>query len=195
MGLSIAEPDNPAVVLDDIKESCSIHTSNEDHDDELNRLSAIATELIEKACLRCFITRTLTLTLDRFPLSGCILVPRPPLSSVTSISYIDTDGDSQVWSSSKYIVGTNSHPGKITPAVNESFPTTQSRIEAVTITYDAGYGTTAKSVPKGIRQAIILAVKNWFEELTPEGDLPSGCHSLIKAYHAGVNGELYGVAS
>ena len=185
MGLSVPEPSNPAVSLAHIKAAVEIHTSNTDHDAELTRLELRATEILERKCLRNFTNRTLVLTLDSFPRDEVLCLPRPPLVSVTSVGYIDSNGDSQTWSSSLYHVGAASEPGKITPISSETWPTTDDRIEAVTITYVAGFGADESTVPNGIQQAIILCVKHWFEETTPEGQIPAGAMSLIDGYSHG----------
>lgn len=196
MGLSVPTTSTMAVSLAEIKAGLSIHSSNTDHDTELTSLEARASQILERHCNRAFIRRgSFVLTLDRFPDSNVIMVPRPPLVQVDSITYLDTDGNSQTWDSSKYYVGAASTPAKITPAINESWPTTQVRIEAVTITYTAGYGTTYESVPAPIRQALILCIRSWFERHDPAGTIPAGAMSLLQQYHPGVLGELYGVAS
>ncbi len=185
MGLSVPDPTNPSVSLAHIKAALSLHTSNTDHDDELTRMELVATEVLERKCIRNFTNRTLVWTLDKFPSSEFIYVPRPPLVSVTSVAYVDQNGSNQTWDASKYQAGTNSQPGKISPIQSETWPVTDNRIEAVAITFVAGYGADESTVPKGIKQAILLCVRSWFEELLPEGEIPAGAMSLIEGYFHG----------
>lgn len=168
----------------EIKRSLKIPTSNTDHDQDLVDLAVTAITMLERACGRLFLTRTVTWKFDEFPLEDCLEVPLPPFISVTSIAYIDTDGVEQTWDSSKYLVSTST-PGRIEPIESESWPTTKNRVDAVTITFSAGYGATESTIPAGIRQAIKTCVKYWFEEATPEGEIPSGAMSLIDGFKHG----------
>jgi uncharacterized phiE125 gp8 family phage protein len=117
---------------------------------------------IEGAFALRLIQSTWDLKLDRFPCEE-IVFPYSPLSSVTSISYIDTSGTTQTWSSAEYIVDSSSKPGRITPAYGYTFPSTQSRINAVTIRHVMGYGTGPSSIPENIKLAMWLLIGHWHE--------------------------------
>ncbi len=105
---------------------------------------------------RCLITQVWKLTLPWFPPE--IVVPLPPLQSVDQIVYIDDDGNEQTLDSSGYAVyGTD--PATIKPAHGTSFPSTRlTHLEAVSITFTAGYGDSMADVPQPIRQAIAMDV-------------------------------------
>ena len=106
---------------------------------------------------RAFLNQTYVLRLTSFPW-GPILLPRPPLSSVTSVTYIDTAGDSQTWSSSLYTVETPSGEralhATIRPISGGVYPATQRVVDAVTITFVAGYGAASSSLPESIRRGV-----------------------------------------
>ncbi len=99
-----------------------------------------------------------------------IIVPRPPLITLTpdatyttlGISYVDGNGATQTLSSALYQVDARSEPGRIVPAYGQSWPSTREQLNAVTITYRAGY-TDADAVPKRIKQAIGLLAAHWYE--------------------------------
>jgi len=131
-----------------------------DENDLLDSLIISARQWAEEFTRRAFTTRTCTLRLDRFPAE--IILPRPPLSSVTSITYVDVNGDSQTLDSSAYQVVTYEEPARIVTAYGESWPSTRSVPEAVTVTYVAGYGD-ASAVPDTIKNALKLLVSHWFE--------------------------------
>lgn len=124
------------------------------NDDDEWALGAIkaARELAEKAQQRQLMTATWRLTLDQFP-SWEIRLPFPPLQSVSSITYVDMAGTTQTLGTSLYQVSTASEPGCITPAYSQIWPTTRDQMDAVTITYVAGY-TSAALVPWKTRFAI-----------------------------------------
>lgn len=92
--------------------------------------------------------------LDRFP-PWEISVPKPTLQSVTSITYVDTDGATQTLPPSAYLVDSKSEPGRITPAYGLVWPTTRWQTGAVTIRFVAGYADSA-SVPACIKQWMLV---------------------------------------
>ena len=115
---------------------------------------------------RTFIDTTWVWKPDGFPASSAtaMRVPRPPLSSVTSIEYVDSDGATQTWTAGLYQTSTAHVPGLIKPAYGQSWPTTRvGELEPVTITYDAGYGAEASSVPRTIRALILRFVTHWYQ--------------------------------
>lgn len=91
-----------------------------------------------------------------------------PLASVQSVTYYDTDGNLQTFSSpgEAYFVDTRTEPGRIVLNTDYDWPDTQLRPGAVIIAFTAGYGTPSQ-VPAGIRIAIRMMVTNWFLNRTP----------------------------
>lgn len=141
-----------------------IPSSNTTADPEISSLIKAARIYCETVTGRAFITRTLVYKLDAFP--SCeseIRLPRPNLLSVASVQYIDTNGDTQTFSSSDYSVDTASLPGRIILGYGESWPSTRSQPNAVTITYTAGYGPARSDVPETIKAAIKLKLADLYE--------------------------------
>lgn len=122
---------------------------------------------------RTFVNTTYSLRLDQFPsatwrsnsqYSNAISLPRPPLSSVTSIAYLDTAGASQTLTvTTDYVAYSVHEPGIITPAYGTSWPSTYPVPQAVTIAYVGGYGSAATNVPMQIRQAVLIIVGEMYQ--------------------------------
>jgi uncharacterized phiE125 gp8 family phage protein len=111
-----------------------------------------------------FLTETQVDYLDEFPVE--INPVWFPLVSVTSIAYLDINGDSQTLDSSVYQVDANQKlgPGRIRLAYNQSWPSQRGGdLNAVTITYKAGYGDTADDVPGHIKQGILMLIGSLYE--------------------------------
>lgn len=140
----------------------------DDQDSIIDSYIKAATAEAQRIVRRQFCSATLRLTLDGFcdPTHSdgwVIWIPQPPLLSVSSITYIDVDGNSTTLGSSLYIVDAVTQPGRVTPAIGETWPDTQSgRINSVSITFLAGYGS-ASAVPENIRVAIIQMAATWYE--------------------------------
>lgn len=163
-----------------------------DEMDTVNALIRAATDHVERFTHRALMTQTLVLKLDEWP-TLCdspyfIELPRPPLQSVTSITYLDADNVSQTWASTNYTVDTNRTPGRVALAYNKSLPDTLSGVaNAITVTYVAGYATRA-AVPESIKLAIRLLIGHWFENRedsvtgTIQGPIERGVSSLLWPY-------------
>lgn len=149
----------------------------------IDTLVKTARILIENEVGRAFINQTITLKIDRFPRDNKpIYLPQPPLSSVTSISYLDTDGNSQTFASSKYIVDTIMEPGRISLAYEQTWPQTRSIENAVTIVYVAGYGVATTDVPETVIHAIKLIIDDWYNNRGSESEFPKSAVALISNF-------------
>ena len=132
-----------------------------------------ARQLVENDSHRALVNRTVTCQLDRFPAGRDVLwLPKPPLVSVASITYVDTAGASTTMASTDYVVDTRSMPGRVQPRYGSVWPSAQQRLGAVTLTYTAGYGAASTDVPETDRQAIRMLVGHWYEHREAVGDVP-----------------------
>lgn len=159
----VTAPTIEPITLDQAKAQLRLRGVS-DEDAFVRDLIGPAREYCETITRRQFLTATWTATLDEFPRGKdpIRLVGKAPLQSVSSISYIDTAGDTQVWSSSKYIVSTpRDLPGRIRLAFNETYPSTRCEPEAVTITFIAG-ATAANLVPSVVGQAMKVLITEWY---------------------------------
>lgn len=168
-------------------------------DDYLTALISAARQHVEEKLGRALITQTWRLVLDRFPCAetdpetgfwrdGRITLPRPRLISVSSITYVDTDGATQTLDPTLYQVDSYSDPGRISPAFDEDWPLTREQMNAVTITYTAGYGASASYLPTSILHAMKLLIGHWYEnrEATLVGTIvaetPMAVDALLNPY-------------
>ena len=74
-----------------------------------------------------------------------------------------TPGTQVVLSAQDYVVDAASEPGWVVPAIGTRFPETQG-INAVVVTYVAGYGASATDVPPPIRQWVLLAIGDLYDQ-------------------------------
>lgn len=139
-----------------------------DRDDELTSALAAAVEEAQAYAWRQFCPATYELALPAF-YAETIELPRPPLLSVESITYLDGNRVRQTLDAATYEVeaGGSEH-GRIYPAYGQSWPTTACHRRAVVITFRAGYGPPEK-VPAQVREALQLLVEVAFEHRTEGG--------------------------
>ncbi len=112
---------------------------------------------------RAYITQTWELWLDGFPNTNYIDIPLPPLQSLT-INYYDVDDTEALFASSNYFVDTKTEPGRVVLSDGEVWPSTTLRpANGVKIEFIAGYGAAGSDVPEDVKQAMLLALGNWYE--------------------------------
>lgn len=145
---------------------CRVDVS--DDDTIFTDIITAARVYVENFTRRQLITATWALYLDQFykPLK----LPYPPLQSISSITYVDTAGTTQTLAASQYQVDAKTQPGRLTEAYGVTWPSTRDdTYNAVTITYVAGYGTAATSVPLPIKQAMRILIASMYETMRTTG--------------------------
>lgn len=179
-----------------------------DTDDEQTRVQDVlfpaVTDWCEGVTGRQFITATWTAWWPSFT-AACgyarrhgfpadtILMPRPPLVSVTWVKYYDTNNAIQTWASSNYTVtaspaGAKGGPGWVRPVAGTVYPSSYTRPDAVEIKFVAGYGSAYTDVPGGLRHAMLLMLGELFErrEIAIAGTIiqqvPMGALQIAQGY-------------
>lgn len=162
MGLALyTAPVIEPVTLNEAKAHLRVDHNNEDA--LVTSLIKAAREYAEMFTNRALISQVWEMTLDYFPACNVIELPKPPLQSVSSITYVDTNGDTQTWNSSNYQSDNTTVFGRITPAYGVEWPSTQSVVNAVTIRFLAGYGDDVTEVPQSIRQGILMVISDLYD--------------------------------
>ena len=118
---------------------------------------------------RALVTQKWELLLDTFPCASTIAIPLPPLRTVESITYVDSDGATQTLATSVYAVDTASEPGVVSLKYAQVWPATRCERNAVSIQFTAGYGAAAV-VPERLKSAIKLMVGDLFANREASGD-------------------------
>lgn len=137
-------------------------------DAETARWITAARREAERISLRAFVSQTWRLLLDSFPCEGEIELPLPPLSSVTAITYLDENGDSQTVDADTYVVDASGAKGRVYLKYGESWPTTYCQPNAVQIEFVAGYGEPA-DVPEDFKSWILLNIGDRNENRESQG--------------------------
>ena len=128
-------------------------------------LISSAREVAESVLGRALVNRTYDLKCDGFPSAWSM--PMAPLSSVTSITYSDTNGTSQTLAADQYqVISGGGTPGcdagRIVPAYGVTWPATRGTPEDVVVRFVAGYGAAASSVPSIFNHAIKIMIEDFY---------------------------------
>lgn len=154
-----AQPAIEPVTLDEAKRH--LRETDADNDALIVAYIAAARQHAEDFLGRALISRTYDYKLDDgWPCE--IALPRPPLVSVTSVTYVDVNGATQTLSPSLYQVVAGMICGQIVPAYLAIWPLVRCQPDAITVRYVAGYGTTTADVPDAIRMAILMLVGHFY---------------------------------
>lgn len=188
----VTPPSDDPISLAEVKAHCRI--SIDDDDGLLAGYILAARQHLEGETRRAFLTQTWDLTLDccwpRERIGGQlkrrIVLPRPPVQSVTSIKYIDTNGVEQTLAADQYkLAKSGTGEWLIEPAYGVTWPSVRNEMAAITVRFVAGYGgATTGNLPEPLRQAMLLLVGHFNEnrEAVAAGDfteLPLAVSSLV----------------
>jgi len=181
----VTAPTVEPVTVTDIKSHLRIDTA--DDDTLLGVYITVARKWCEKFQNRAYITQTWNLILDDFPDGDVIEIPLPPLQSVSSITYYDTDDTAYTFSTDNYMVDTDSEPGRVVLKYAKTWPSITLRpANAVVIQFIAGYGGAASDVPEHIIHAIKMLVGHLYEnrentDIRNIVEVPFGVKALLWA--------------
>lgn len=141
-------------------------------DGYVDRLLRTARRRGERKTGRAWMPQTIELRRDTFPCGRApLLLERPPLIEVLEIVYVATDGTETVLDPADYIVsgsGRENRKARIAPAYNTIWPATRCEIDAVTITYRAGYVTGGSpeeaDVPDDLVHGMLMVVGELYKQ-------------------------------
>jgi uncharacterized phiE125 gp8 family phage protein len=152
------------VTLYEAKTHCRLDYEESEENSLIETLITAARQQVEALTNRALITQTLQLVLDAWP-DGAIELPRPPVVTVTSVTYADYLGvPATLSAATDYYLDDESEPALVALRHGKSWPRIALRSSgAIVVEYTAGYGATAASVPRSIVQAMLLLIGYWYE--------------------------------
>jgi len=138
-------------------------------DNLISGMVVAARQWVETYTRRALVTQTWDFRYESFmDTRQPLILPKAPLQSVTSITYLDEDGVSQTLASSNYSVrtlsGATAGRGYIELNDDVSLPSLYTdALAPVTVRAVCGYGAAA-AVPDGIKMAIYLMLGDLYEQ-------------------------------
>jgi uncharacterized phiE125 gp8 family phage protein len=177
-----------------VKNHLRIEHDDDGHNGRIDDLIKATREYAENYTGRSLCNRTYDYWIDRWPSGDAIELPRPPLVSVTSISYTKWDGSSaSLTENTDFVVDADSTFGRVVLEYAKTWPTDELHpSNPIKIRFVAGYGDGGSSpadyradVPHVIKQAMYLMIGHWFEhrEASVVGvniaRVPAGAEALL----------------
>lgn len=183
MRLSVVTP--PAtlpITLAQARNQLRLEANEASPDDlKITALIGAAVKIVESKIKQTLITTVLDLYIDGF--NNPLRILPGPVQSVTSVKYLDKDGNLTTLTTDKYRVSAGKI-GWIEPV--DSFPTAKSCKDSVVIRYSAGYS----SVPDNINAAILLLVDHLYNNSSATtsdnlSEIPLGVDALLSMERVG----------
>lgn len=145
------------------------------HDVYIESLIKGMRAFIESTCRLTLTNTTYDMRLNRFP-AGVIELRRPPVSSVTSVKYVDVGGDTQTLTvTTDYHVDIYAETPYIEP--QDTWPATEKNApNEVTVQYVAGYGAIAASIDEHVRQSLLALITHVYENPAAMAEYVNGLH-------------------
>jgi hypothetical protein len=162
----ITAPASEPISTSDAKSFLRVDTS--DDNALIDRLVKTARIFCEEYTGRALINQTYEFYIDAFsevdtPLwegirigadinlyKNYINLPRPPLSSVTSIYTYDDADTGTLFPTTSYYVDSIALPGRIVLRNGQTWPSSLRTANGVKVTYIAGYGSSASDIPEAL---------------------------------------------
>lgn len=184
-------PQEP-VEVSEVKDHLRIEHS--EHDELLESLIQASREYVEDTTGQALVEKTRAAYYQYWPITeGRFIIPWPPLQSVNSVKYTDTNGTEHTFSSDKYTVIADSKPGYLVLKYGESWPAEVIPHDEypITIEFVCGYPATedspknyTKNIPQSIKNAIKLDVELRYDRPNENYSerIEQVIHSLLAPY-------------
>ena len=143
------------ITLEEMK--TRLRVSGCDFDSELSDMLISARQQVEADTYRKLITQTVVMYQEDFvSLLGPLDIRLAPIQSITHVKYYDRDDALQTFAAADYYANLTSTPPEIRLKESKQWPNTSLyRPNKVEVTMVAGYGTTAASVPRAAKLAMV----------------------------------------
>lgn len=162
----VTAPSSEPVTVAELKEHLRIDTS--DDDTYLGLLIKAARQSIESEQNRAMISQVWRYKCEYFPCEFQLLPS--PVTAITSITYIDLDGDTQTLSASVYQTDLTGVVGRVRLAYNQTWPNVRGGdYGGVTVNFTAG-AANAAAVDETDKHCIKLLCGHWYESREAVGD-------------------------
>ena len=156
------------------------HSRIDAHEEDayLTTLLAEGREAVEEITWRKLITQTWDQSYDGW--EDPLKIAWAPVSSITSVTYVDADGDTQTLADTVYELGDNNSLGIVRRKYDQVWPTIRGHADDITVQYVCGYGTTAADVPWQLRAAIRIHAAHYWIHREGEEPLPRAFYDLVR---------------
>lgn len=153
------------LTLDGVKDY--LQETESDNDALINQLIESATDWIERKINRCLMTTVFEQYLSVWPACNLVRIKWNPVQTLTSVKYVDANGDEQTISSSNYATWIRDEVMYISFNDDYTWPTTKTVPDAFKIRFTAGYNPPDR-IPAPIKNALLLRIRKAYDNRQDE---------------------------
>lgn len=182
----VTEPTIEPITLEEAEDHLRLsETSTGAEDTVIREYIKAARRYCEQFQNRAYLEQTWDLWLEDWPSGDYIVLPRPPLVSVSYVYYYGTGGTANTMTAGNYYVDTDHEPGRVALEYGETWPSETLRPgHGVNVRFVAGYGSMPSYVPTEVKQAIKLLVGHMYErreasDIKEVMAIPMGVDSML----------------
>lgn len=171
----------PIVTLDEAMANLRLIDITESESAGIERMILAATEWSENFARRHWVATAKVSYCSVFPQSRSdgLVLPGGPVSSVSSITYYDTDDAQVTWDGAEYRVVTRNDRSTLYPVIGGDWPTDcGGELFNIAATYVVG--SDIADVPSAAKQAVLLMVGSMYE-YREEGIVDNAGLAVVKA--------------
>jgi uncharacterized phiE125 gp8 family phage protein len=157
----VTAPTAEPVTLAELKSHLRVDNTVEDA--LIAMYGTAARQAVEDECWLALCPQKWDYLLDAWPASNQIELPRPPLQSITSITYRDSSGTTTTFASTNYHVDTKGDLGRVVLKYGCLWPTaTLGQGSPIAVRFVCGY-TSAALAPTRAKAAILLLTAELYQ--------------------------------
>lgn len=171
----VTAPTVQPVTPQDVIDHSRVSTHQEDR--LLGTMVSEAQNVVEETTWRRLITQTWDQFFDWW--TDPLPLTWSPVQSITSITYVDENGDTQTLSTDIYELGDHNGLGIVRRKFDQVWPTVRSQQDAITVRHVCGYGDAAGDVPGSLRSAIRIHAAYSYINREGEEPMPKAFDDLI----------------
>ena len=172
LSLSHMQTSMPALAPVSVAEAKTfMRVGTDAHDGLIGDLIAAVVDFAESESRRSFIIRNMSAAFAGFPAErDSLVLPGYPVNDVTSITYLDFEGEVQTVAEDVYRVIAGDR-GQVVIAFGKTWPRVANCISPVTVNFTAGYGDAASDVPARIKLLIRQCVADAYEHAEAQSEV------------------------
>lgn len=165
-----AVPTFEPVTVQEVKRKLGIADAVDQYDLDMSGWITSARKQLERQAMLVCATGTFTVKRTGWGPGDYFELPSSlrPCSAVTAITYVDSAGATQTWSTSQYSLDTFTIQPIVKLGYGYVWPSLRGDINGITITATAGYASAAL-VPDDVKDAIAMRIRAmWSEQMGDE---------------------------
>ena len=136
--------------------------TSSDDDPYISTLIIAARRLVELRCGLCLLQQSWSIFHDQWPGDGIFKLQIHPVLSVADVVIYGEDDTAATVDPSHYYVDSVSRPARLVLRRGRVFPSPGRSANGIEVKLVAGFGAAADAVPQPIKQAMLIAVADWY---------------------------------